>query len=80
MLAISSFSFLLLLRSSSSFSASDLLRPRGPFLTSLPAATTVPMDAPVSFADEEDPPRVGVLMLNLGGPETGDDVEGVSNA
>lgn len=68
------------MRMTASFSASSVLRSRGPFLTSLPAATTVPMDAPVSFSDEEDSPRVGVLMLNLGGPETGDDVEGESNA
>ena len=76
MLALSGLSFLLLLRKCSSFSTSSVLQSRGPFVTCLPAATAIPVEAPVSLADDDDTPRVGVLMLNLGGPETGDDVEG----
>ena len=42
----------------------------------LDAATALPIDASVPLAREEQESKVGVLMLNLGGPETGDDVEG----
>jgi hypothetical protein len=61
---------------------------RSPFvsspLTHLEAATTISIDPsdvlavpqpPVSLASIDNP-KVGVLLLNLGGPETGDDVEG----
>jgi hypothetical protein len=46
----------------------------------LKAATSLPMDS--SFVGStttlqvDESPRIGVLLLNLGGPETGDDVEG----
>ena len=33
-------------------------------------------DERVNNAEVADAPKVGVLLLNLGGPETGDDVEG----
>ena len=55
-----------------------------PFTTHLEAATTISIDPsdvlavpepPVSLASIDNP-KVGVLLLNLGGPETGDDVEG----
>ena len=42
-------------------------------------SVAVPMETPPSsavVADEPETPKVGVLLLNLGGPETGDDVEG----
>ena len=44
--------------------------------TEMFAATGLTMDSlePLVLAEEET--KVGVLMLNLGGPETGDDVEG----
>jgi hypothetical protein len=47
--------------------------------TKLNAATALPIDTPFVGIDpiELDEPRVGVLLLNLGGPETGDDVEGM---
>jgi hypothetical protein len=44
--------------------------------TKLAAATALPLEGVVTIAKEEEP-KVGVLLLNLGGPETGDDVEGV---
>ena len=49
----------------------------------LNAATTFPMDIPTfevnspPAAASPSQPKVGVLLLNLGGPETGDDVEGL---
>ena len=48
--------------------------------TKLNAATALPIDTPFVGIDPielDDEPRVGVLLLNLGGPETGDDVEGM---
>jgi hypothetical protein len=48
--------------------------------TKLQAATAFPVDTPfvgTPSLDVEDEPRLGVLLLNLGGPETGDDVEGM---
>jgi hypothetical protein len=45
--------------------------------TRLLAATALPLDTitpPTPLEAEES--KVGVLLLNLGGPETGDDVEG----
>lgn len=49
--------------------------------TKLAAATALPLELSPAVSEEEEP-KVGVLLLNLGGPETGDDVEGVfqSNA
>eukprot|EP00546_Thalassionema_frauenfeldii_P008997 CAMPEP_0178913734 /NCGR_PEP_ID=MMETSP0786-20121207/11009_1 /TAXON_ID=186022 /ORGANISM="Thalassionema frauenfeldii, Strain CCMP 1798" /LENGTH=480 /DNA_ID=CAMNT_0020586513 /DNA_START=149 /DNA_END=1591 /DNA_ORIENTATION=+ len=43
----------------------------------LKAATAIPIDAPgdAELVSSEKKPRIGVLLLNLGGPETGDDVE-----
>ena len=43
--------------------------------TQIEAATALPLESSISFATEKEP-NVGVLLLNLGGPETGDDVEG----
>ena len=43
--------------------------------TKIEAATALPIDTSVTTSKDEEP-KVGVLMLNLGGPETGDDVEG----
>ena len=48
--------------------------------TKLQAATAFPVDTPfvgTPSLEVEDEPRLGVLLLNLGGPETGDDVEGM---
>jgi ferrochelatase len=39
------------------------------------AATAFPPEVSTHFTSEKEP-QVGVLLLNLGGPETGDDVEG----
>ena len=53
-----------------------------PIPTSIESDTTVvaaPWDN-ISFSkstSEQAVPKVGVLLLNLGGPETGDDVEGM---
>lgn len=47
-----------------------------PQKASLDAATALPIDASMPLGSEEEESKVGVLMLNLGGPETGDDVEG----
>lgn len=46
--------------------------------TLLQAATGIPFDGPATelAVEDEDSPNVGVLLLNLGGPETGEDVEG----
>ena len=44
--------------------------------TKLAAATALPLGEPVTTPKEEES-KFGVLLLNLGGPETGDDVEGV---
>lgn len=45
----------------------------------LKAATAIPIDAPgdAELVSSEKKPKIGVLLLNLGGPETGDDVEGM---
>jgi hypothetical protein len=44
------------------------------------AATTAIVPPEAAWTEDDDnsnnDPRVGVLLLNLGGPETGDDVEG----
>lgn len=47
--------------------------------TALRIASTISLDfpgEPVKNNNKVDTPKVGVLLLNLGGPETGDDVEG----
>jgi hypothetical protein len=44
--------------------------------TRLAAATALSLEGAVATTKVEEP-KVGVLLLNLGGPETGDDVEGV---
>jgi hypothetical protein len=41
----------------------------------LSASVAVTADGLAAVGASEDP-KVGVLLLNLGGPETGDDVEG----
>lgn len=43
--------------------------------TRLEAATALPVDNSVAVPREAEETKVGVLLLNLGGPETGDDVE-----
>ena len=42
----------------------------------LHVATSPVLESP--FLSEEVKPKVGVLLLNLGGPETSEDVEGTS--
>jgi hypothetical protein len=48
------------------------------------AATTAIVPPEAAWTENDDTnnndPRVGVLLLNLGGPETGDDVEGKSGS
>ena len=54
--------------------------------TQLEAATAAALDSPILKWDEDIPvtnqnqadeeTKIGILLLNLGGPETGDDVEG----
>ena len=44
--------------------------------TPLNAATALPLDTMPPSPLEAEESKVGVLLLNLGGPETGDDVEG----
>jgi hypothetical protein len=46
-------------------------------ITKLGAATALPLGETVALPQEDDP-KVGVLLLNLGGPEKGEDVEGLS--
>ena len=50
-----------------------------PGSTQLHAATSLPLGGTASLA-VDDEPKVGVLLLNLGGPETGDDVEGKADS
>ena len=48
--------------------------------TRLQAATAMQVDTPfigTPLIEVEEDPRLGILLLNLGGPETGDDVEGM---
>lgn len=50
-------------------------------ITVLQAATSLPLESfsaplPEESASAADTPKVGVLLLNLGGPEKADDVEG----
>jgi hypothetical protein len=45
-------------------------------LTTLEAATALPVENFAATPSEAEESKVGVLLLNLGGPETGDDVEG----
>jgi hypothetical protein len=40
------------------------------------AATAIPLPSIKRDEEKTDAPKIGVLLLNLGGPETGDDVEG----
>jgi hypothetical protein len=44
--------------------------------TKLEASTALSFPRGVEVAQKEEEPSIGVLLLNLGGPETGDDVEG----
>lgn len=75
----SSLSFWLLLQHCASFTPAPFQRLSARLLTRREAATGIPIDglAPAGTTEkDEDAPNVGVLLLNLGGPETGDDVEG----
>lgn len=45
--------------------------------TALEAATALPQQETVALPAASEESKVGVLLLNLGGPETGDDVEGM---
>lgn len=45
--------------------------------TSLAAATSIPLEDFIPIVQEEEESNVGVLLLNLGGPEKTDDVEGM---
>jgi hypothetical protein len=44
--------------------------------TRLGAATALPLDVLSPVTEEANDDKIGVLLLNLGGPETGEDVEG----
>ena len=44
--------------------------------TRLGAATALPLDMVSQVTTEANDEKIGVLLLNLGGPETGEDVEG----
>jgi hypothetical protein len=50
-----------------------------PTTGALEAATSLPLpvQATVALPDAEEESKVGVLLLNLGRPETGDDVKGM---
>jgi hypothetical protein len=49
----------------------------GSSTTRLGAATALPLDVAVpQVTAEANDEKIGVLLLNLGGPETGEDVEG----
>jgi hypothetical protein len=48
----------------------------GSSTTRLGAATALPLDVVPPVAAEAIDEKIGVLLLNLGGPETGEDVEG----
>lgn len=43
----------------------------------LNAATSLPLGQTIEGTPAAEETKVGVLLLNLGGPETGDDVEGM---
>jgi protoporphyrin/coproporphyrin ferrochelatase len=49
---------------------------RHPCSTALSVSLSLDMDTTTTAPLEPSSPNVGVLLLNLGGPETGDDVEG----
>jgi len=44
--------------------------------TTIDAATALPVDSGLVAGQDNSESKIGVLLLNLGGPETGDDVEG----
>jgi hypothetical protein len=46
--------------------------------TSLKVASSLPYFGTTAVVNEPALPKVGVLLLNLGGPERGEDVEGMS--
>ena len=78
---IASITLVLCLQFNRGFSLSSLVRKPNSLLhsrTKLSAATALPVGsvAPAITAEAENDEKVGVLLLNLGGPETGDDVEG----
>jgi hypothetical protein len=52
------------------------LPPSRTHLATLEAATALPVENFAAAPGEVEDSKVGVLLLNLGGPETGDDVEG----
>ena len=56
-----------------SFSPSSARRHRK---TALSVASSLPLPPQNGASVVDNTPKVGVLLLNLGGPETGDDVEG----
>ena len=66
-----------------SFVPASVNNNRGSSRSQLNAATAFPMEIPKfdvntsPVAATASQPKVGVLLLNLGGPETGDDVEGM---
>jgi len=70
---------LLILPLSFSFTLNSFRRANSLSFTSLKAATGIPLDnkaTQFTAPAKEEAPNLGVLLLNLGGPETGDDVEG----
>jgi len=72
-------SLLLLLPLSWSFMVSRFPQRRNFLADHSQLSVAVPMETTPGaavVADEPEDPKLGVLLLNLGGPETGDDVEG----
>jgi hypothetical protein len=62
--------------SSSSASSSQQSLNLGSSTTRLGAATALSLDVVPPVTPEANDEKIGVLLLNLGGPETGEDVEG----
>ena len=61
----------------SGFTSPRPCHPLAQSTTELAAATALPLQETAEGSANEES-KVGVLLLNLGGPETGDDVEGRS--
>jgi hypothetical protein len=66
---------LCLLPQSSAFSPTATAQRRSSSMTQLDASI-ISNEVAVINIDSTSSPKIGVLLLNLGGPETGDDVEG----
>jgi hypothetical protein len=55
----------------------QITSPSASHRTKLAAATSLPLEDFVPVVQKEEESNVGVLLLNLGGPEKTDDVEGM---